>query len=254
MFAAFRQLSCWLFFVYLIIDYFFHIIKLWNFQILGHCFNEGICLPSALNGVTHQLQCICPPGFGGSRCEIDWCHRNEHYCLHNGTILSSIIFLESAFKLYDSLHLQFLHLFYRILNQFVRVLTLAFYFFLSFPLNFQKWKTITGHCIHDRLKGIICICSSKFQGDRCKEERRCEDYCLNESECFSKSAYEWGCRSNILSFSFSHCIFNFSTDISTNLFVYFQGAKLDIVAIVVMYLISARISVIMVALVNLIIV
>ncbi|VDN50157.1 unnamed protein product [Dracunculus medinensis] len=130
------------------------------------CQNGGYCKDGN--------QCSCPAGFSGSSCETDFC---DGHCFNEGICLPSVL--------------------NGVTHQLQCICPPGFggsRCEIDWCHRNEHYCLHNGHCIHDRLKGIICICSSKFQGDRCKEERRCEDYCLNESECFSKSAYEWGCR------------------------------------------------------------
>ena len=45
------------------------------------CMNGGLCQPTGING---GYQCVCRPGYSGSRCEIqDACQSNP--CMNGGT-------------------------------------------------------------------------------------------------------------------------------------------------------------------------
>lgn len=64
---------------------------------LGYCYNDGICVRSASSGGAHEIECVCPAGFGGPRCGDDWCHRNGDHCLNGGEHFHAFLFVIQRF-------------------------------------------------------------------------------------------------------------------------------------------------------------
>uniref|UniRef100_A0A9J2P3L7 EGF-like domain-containing protein n=1 Tax=Ascaris lumbricoides TaxID=6252 RepID=A0A9J2P3L7_ASCLU len=129
------------------------------------CRNGGYC--------KGRKGCSCPPGYTGVSCEKDLC---LGYCYNDGICVRSA----SSGGAHE-----------------IECVCPAGF---GGPRCGDDWCHRNGdhclnggHCVHDSVRGPICVCPSKYQGERCTEKRECTDYCLNESECRSKNDHEWIC-------------------------------------------------------------
>ncbi|KAK0423803.1 hypothetical protein QR680_008338 [Steinernema hermaphroditum] len=133
------------------------------------CLNGGRC--------KGREQCLCTPGFGGKNCSTDLC---EGYCMNGGSCIRKLPRLSSTLN-GDRVACQCLPGFSGRQCE---------YDACSKDKNYCKNG---GICKHHLNSTITCDCPSKFDGKQCEKQRSCQDWCLNESECYEKSDLEWGC-------------------------------------------------------------
>uniref|UniRef100_A0A914XXG2 EGF-like domain-containing protein n=1 Tax=Panagrolaimus superbus TaxID=310955 RepID=A0A914XXG2_9BILA len=119
------------------------------------CLNGGQCSDE-------QNICICPKGFLGKSCEIDMCRNyclNGGECFRNGTMYRNFVYCNCNKGFSGD----------RCEKD-------------SCAQNPGYCKN-GGICVHQTNGEPSCACLSMFTGKTCEEDRKCQDYCLNESEC-----------------------------------------------------------------------
>uniref|UniRef100_A0A914CDN1 EGF-like domain-containing protein n=1 Tax=Acrobeloides nanus TaxID=290746 RepID=A0A914CDN1_9BILA len=132
------------------------------------CRNGGRC--------RFRKQCECPSGFLGESCDKDLC---EGYCINGGICLRNASDSILSSKPVGCACLPGFHGSRCELDDCTQ------------NPNFCKNGGVCTIAFDGK---AICACPSKFQGEHCDEPKACHEYCLNESECFDKSLYEWGCK------------------------------------------------------------